>query len=143
MFLQSSRMKQYLLITALFVTGFACKKKVDEVKMDLVVQAMTDGRWKMTSFSRNGVDISADFTNYRFKYYSNKTVDAINNGTVEKTGTWDGDANSMSTSANFNSAVYPLQLINGSWHIDNNSWTFVVATQTVGTETKTMRLDKE
>ena len=136
-------MKHYLSIAIISLLAFSCKKKVDEIKLDLVVQAMTDGRWKMTSFTRNGSDISGDFVNYRFKYYSNKTVDAINNGTVEKTGTWDGDANTMTTSANFIGAAYPLQLINGTWHIDNNSWTFVVASQVTGSETKTMRLDKE
>ena len=81
-------------------------------------------------------------TGYKFQYYSNKTVDAIKNGTVEKTGTWDGEASTMTTWANFANATPPLSLINGSWHINNNSWTFVEATQTIGGETKTMRLDK-
>ena len=102
----------------------------------------TDGQWKVTSFTQNGTDITSSFANYKFQYYSNKTVDAINNGSVEKTGTWDGSAITMTTSANFINASSPLNLINGNWHIDNNSWTFVVATQTVGAETKTMRLDK-
>jgi hypothetical protein len=48
----------------------------------------------------------------------------------------------MTTWANFTSAAAPLVLINGSWHIDDNSWTFVEATQTTAGETKTMRLDK-
>jgi hypothetical protein len=91
----------------------------------------------------NSADITADFTNYRFKYYSNKTVDALNSGTVEKTGTWDGNASTMSTSANFTSPAYPLSLINGSWLITRNSWTYVEATQVSGTDTKKMRLDKE
>lgn len=103
---------------------------------------MTDGQWGITSFTQNGTDITASFANYRFKYYSNKTVDAINNGTVEKTGNWDGDAASMTTSANFVSPAFPLSLINGNWQITRNSWTYVEATQTSGSETKTMRLDK-
>jgi hypothetical protein len=119
-----------------------CKKKVAAAQEDLVILAMTDGQWKVTNFTLNGTNITADFSTYRFKYYSNKTVDAINSGTVEKTGTWDGNASSMTTSANFITATHPLQLINGSWHIDNNSWTFVVATQVIGSNTKTMRLDK-
>ena len=108
-----------------------------------MIKAMTDGQWVVTSFTQNGNNITADFASYQFKYYSNKTVDAIKSGTVEKTGTWDGNASTMTTSANFTGAAYPLNLINGSWHIDNNSWTFVVATQTNGSETKTMRLDKQ
>ncbi len=119
-----------------------CKKTVQNIQEDLVIKAMTDGQWGITSFTLNSVNITADFANYRFKYYSNKTVDAINSGAVEKTGTWDGNANNMTTSANFTSPAYPLSLINGSWQITRNSWTFVEATQTSGTDTKTMRLDK-
>ncbi len=119
-----------------------CKKSIENAKEDLVIKAMTDGQWSVTSFTQNGSDITTNFTGYKFQYYSNKTVDAIKNGIVEKTGTWDGQASTMTTWANFTSAVPPLSLINGSWHIENNSWTFVVATQTSGGETKTMRLDK-
>lgn len=129
-----------LLCTLLFA---GCKKKVEQIQQDLVIQAMTDGKWIVTKFTHNGTTITTDFSAYAFKYYSNKTVDALNSGSVEKTGTWDGNANTMTTSASFINAAYPLNLINGSWHIDNNSWTFVEASQTVGTETKTMRLDKQ
>ncbi len=129
---------------ALVVCLVGCKKKIDEIKEDLVIKAMTDGRWKVSNFTLNAANITADFTNYRFKYYSNKTVDAINNSVVEKTGTWDGDASTMTTWAQFTSPAYPLNLINGSWHITNNSWTYVVAEQTTsGGDYKTMRLDKE
>ena len=131
------------LFALLFLTGiYSCKKTVENVQEDLVIKAMTDGEWKITSFTQNGTDLTADFSNYRFKYYANKTVDATRFGTVEKTGTWDGDAASMTTWANFNTPPYTLNLINGSWKITRNSWTYVEATQTNGSETKTMRLDK-
>jgi hypothetical protein len=129
-----------VLFIIIYLSG--CKKAVENAQEDLVIKAMTNGQWTVTSFTLNGSDITTNFTGYKFQYYSNKTVDAIKNGTVEKTGTWDGQASTMTTWANFTSAVAPLSLINGSWHIDNNSWTFVVATQTAGSETKTMRLDK-
>ena len=130
-----------LIATMLLVSS--CSKTVEEKKQDLVIQAMTDGQWGITSFTLNGANITADFAAYRFKYYENKTVDAIKNGTVEKTGQWDGDASTMTTWANFSGAVYPLDLINGSWHIDRNSWTYVEASQTSNGNTKTMRLDKQ
>jgi len=128
------------IVLSIFLTG--CKKAVENAQEDLVILAMTDGQWGVTSFTQNGNNITTDFASYKFKYYSNKTVDAIKNGTIEKTGTWDGDAASMTTSANFNTPPYPLNLINGSWHIDRNSWTYVEATQVAGTEIRTMRLDK-
>ena len=133
-----------LYVAALLVLPIiSCKKTKEKIAEDLIIQAMTNGQWVITSFKQNGTDITTDFSAYKFQYYSNKTVDAINNGTVEKTGVWDGDANTMTTTASFANANYPITLINGSWHITNNSWTFVEATQTNGTEVKTLRLDKQ
>jgi hypothetical protein len=135
-------MKKLLPVFYTILLFSGCKKAVENAQEDLIIKAMTDGQWAVTSFVENGSDITTNFTGYKFQYYSNKTVDAIKNGTVEKTGTWDGEASTMTTWANFTNAAAPLSLINGSWHIDNNSWTFVVATQTTGGVTKTMRLDK-
>jgi hypothetical protein len=123
------------ILCLLFAATFSgCKKTIENAQEDLVIKAMTDGQWGVTNFTLNGTDITTSFSTYRFKYYSNKTVDAINSGTVEKT---------MTTSASFTSPAYPLSLINGSWHITRNSWTYVEATQTSGSDTKTMRLDKQ
>jgi hypothetical protein len=135
-------MKTALFFVLTFLIA-GCKKATEKVQADLVIQAMTDGQWMITNFTQNGTNTTVDFASYKFKYYSNKTVDAIKNGTVEKTGTWDGDATSMTTWANFISPPYPLNLINGTWHIDRNSWTYVEATQVIGAETRTMRLDKQ
>jgi hypothetical protein len=135
--------KLILLSTITLALSTGCKKSIQNIQEDLVIKAMTDGQWAITNFVRNGTNITSDFSAYKFKYYSNKTVDAIKNGTVEKTGNWDGNANNNTTWANFNTPPYPLDLINGTWHIDNNGWTYVVATQTNGSETKTMRLDKQ
>lgn len=136
-------MKKLFVVMMLALAFGSCKKAVENAKEDLVIKAMTDGHWGVTSFILNGTDITADFTNYKFKYYSNKTVDAIKSGIVEKTGAWDGDANAMTTWASFSSPAYPLSLINGTWQITRNSWTYVEATQAIaGGDTKVMRLDK-
>ena len=132
------------IIIAIFLLSLisSCKKTIKNAVQDAVIQAMTNGQWAITSFTQNGTDITTSFTGFKFQYYSNKTVEAIKNGTVEKTGNWDGDAINKTTWADFPFATTPLSLINGTWNINNNSWTFVVATQTIGSEVKTMRLDK-
>jgi hypothetical protein len=135
-------MKNIVVYIGIILSLASCKKAVEQKQEDLVIKAMTDGQWTVTNFSHNGTNITSSFSTYKFKYYSNKTVDAINSGTVEKTGTWDGNASTMTTWANFINPASPLDLINGTWHIENNSWTYVVATQNVGAETKSMRLDK-
>lgn len=136
-------MKRFIALAFALYLLSGCKKTIENVYEDLVIKAMTDGQWSITSFTLNGGNISVDFAPYKFKYYSNKTVDAIKNGTLEKTGNWNGDANTMTTSASFLNVAYPLTLINGNWHIDNNSWTYVIASQISGSEAKTMRLDKQ
>ena len=133
-------------LIALFLIAFAfgsCEKAAEKIGEDLVVKAMTDGQWKITKFTQNGTDITSGFSNYKFQYYSNKTVDAINNGVKEITGNWAGNATTMTTWANFPGASNPISLINGTWNITNTGWTFVEATQTSGTEVKTLRLDKQ
>lgn len=131
-------------IAVLLLLGMSsCNKAKENIQEDLVIKAMTDGQWKITNFVYNGTNITGDFANYRFKYYSNKTVDALNNGTLEKNGNWDGNATNMTTWASFTGASYPLQLINGNWQITRNSWTYVEASQTAGSDTKIMRLDKQ
>lgn len=133
-------------LVTLFVIAFtlgSCGRTVEQIGEDLVIKAMTDGQWKITKFTQNGADITSGFSTYKFQYYSNKTVDAINNGVTERTGNWDGNATARTTYANFPGAANPIALINGTWNITNNGWTYVEATQTIGTETKTLRLDKQ
>jgi hypothetical protein len=135
-------MKKLFIIALLILPFLSCKKTKENIAQDLVIEAMTNGQWVITKFTLNGSNITADFSPYKFQYYSNKTVDAIKNGSTEKTGNWDGNATDMTTWANFLNVSYPLNLINGTWHITNNSWTFVEASQTSGTDVKTLRLDK-
>ena len=138
------RMKLILTLCLVILLSSGCKKTIQNIQEDLVVKAMIDGQWKVTNFVLNGSNITADFSAYRFKYYNNpKNVDAIKNGSVEKTGQWGGNSSDNTTWANFDVVPLPLSHINGTWHITRNSWTYVEATQTSGTDTKVMRLDKE
>ena len=124
------------------ILGTGCQKAIEKKAENAIISAMTDGQWVITNFVNNGFTITSDFSAYKFQYYSNYTVDAIKNGVVENTGTWNGDPATMMITANFNGAVAPLDLINGSWHIDDNSWTYVVASQASGSTIKRLRLEK-
>ncbi|MCW3119552.1 MAG: hypothetical protein JWM28_3634 [Chitinophagaceae bacterium] len=132
---------QVLLLSLLFFTG--CKKAVENAVENAIIKSMTDGQWVITSFIENGTDITTDFSGYKFQYHNNKTVDAIKNGIIEKTGNWDGDPANKTTWADFPGAVQPVILLNGTWQITNNTLTYVKASQTIGAETKTFRLDKQ
>jgi len=135
-------MKQLLIIISLAcLTG--CKKVIEKKAETAIMNAMTDGQWVITTFISNGTNITTDFSAYQFQYFSNYTVNAIKSGTVENTGNWEGDVNTMSIFANFPNATNPLLLLNGTWHVTDNSWTYVKATMTIGNETRTLRLDKQ
>ncbi|MEJ0102803.1 MAG: hypothetical protein WDO19_09715 [Bacteroidota bacterium] len=121
----------------------SCKKAIENALDDAIIKAMTDGQWAITSFKKNGTDITTEFSSYTFQYYSNKTVAAIKDGTVEYTGTWDGSAVNKTTWASFPGDSLPVTLLNGTWKITNNTWTYVVASQINGSEIKTFRLDKK
>ena len=135
-------MKQLLIIISLACLS-GCKKVIEKKAETAIMNAMTDGQWAITTFISNGTNITTDFSAYRFQYFSNYTVNAIKSGTVENTGNWEGDVNTMSIFANFPNATNPLLLLNGTWHVTDNSWTYVKATMTVGSETRTLRLDKQ
>ena len=135
-------MKQLLIIISLACLS-GCKKVIEKKAETAIMNAMTDGQWVITTFISNGTNITTDFSAYRFQYFTNYTVNAIKSGTVENTGNWEGDVNTMSIFANFPNATNPLLLLNGTWHVTDNSWTYVKATMTVGSETRTLRLDKQ
>jgi len=135
-------MKSLLIILSLICLA-GCKKTIEKKAENAIMKAMTDGQWVITSFISDGSNITTDFSTYRFQYFSNYTVNAIKSGTVEATGNWDGDASAMNIIANFPNVTNPLLLLNGTWHITDNSWTYVEATMTVGNTIRSLRLDKQ
>ena len=135
-------MKPLLIILSLICLA-GCKKTIEKKAENAIMKAMTDGQWVIASFISDGSNITTDFSTYRFQYFSNYTVNAIKSGTVEATGNWDGDASAMNIIANFPNVTDPLLLLNGTWHITDNSWTYVEATMTVGNTIRSLRLDKQ
>ena len=135
-------MKNTLCLLLLALCFFSCKKIIENAQEDLVVKAMTDGQWRVTKFTRDNNNVTSDFAAYKFQFRSNKTVEAINNGAVETAGNWEGNATARTIASNFSTANQTVSLLNGTWLITNNSWTFVEATQTVNNEVRTLRLDK-
>lgn len=129
----------FILLSFCFVS---CKKAIESAQEDLVIKAMTDGTWKVVRFNKGTTDITSDFAPYRFQFRSNYTVEAINNSIVETIGTWNASATDRTIASSFTNAGFTVSLLNGTWSITNNSWTFVEATQTVNNEVRTLRLEK-
>lgn len=137
-------MKKFILIllsSTFLLSG--CKKAAENALDDLILKSMTSGQWIVTNFTENSTNKTADFAGYTFQYHTNKTVDAIKDGNIEKTGNWDGSTFNKTTWAEFPGATLPLTLLNGTWKISNNTWDYVIASQTNGSSTKTFRIDKK
>ena len=110
---------------------------------DLLVQIMTEGEWSITNFTQNSTVHTPEYGGWRFKFYDNKTVEAKFNTSVVYTGTWDGNANSMTFTANFPGAATPVDRIIGTWNVSASGSRIVDATMTVGTTVKVMKLYRE
>ncbi len=135
-------MKKILIIILICFAFTNCKKAIENAQEDALIHIMTDGQWSVTSFKKGMDDVTADFAGYKFQFKSNKTVDAIKNNSIEKTGTWDGNAYSRSITSNFANAISPLLLLNGTFIITDSGLTYVEANQTVNGELRMLRLDK-
>jgi hypothetical protein len=136
-------MNKLYTILALLVSLSGCIKSAEiKIQTDLVTQAITTGQWKVTYYLDNNTDKTASFSVYLFQFKTNSTVDAINNGTLESTGSWSANATDRTITSNFSNGSSTLQLLNGTWLITNSTWTSVEATLTVNGVTKKLRLNK-
>lgn len=133
-------MKKLTLALSLLLL-LSCSKS-GEAPSVLVIQAMTNGQWKVSSLTKAGANVTAQFSPYTFQFKTDFTVDAINGGTVEKTGTWTADADAKSITSTFTNASNTVMLLNGTWNIASTTWTSVDASQTVNGELLVLRLDK-
>jgi hypothetical protein len=136
-------MRTLLLLLMVFGTLSCVKKIKQEAETNIIVEIMTNGRWKVSNYMKGGSDLTQSFSPYLFQFKSDNTVDALNNGLVEKSGTWTGDANAQTIASNFPNTTDPLVLLNGTWQLTNTGLTFVQASQTVSGEQRTLRLDKQ
>jgi hypothetical protein len=131
-----------IFILCLLVATLGCEKTKEKVQYDLVMQAITNGQWKVSSYDKGGTDLTGDFVPYLFQFKEDFTVDALKNSYVESSGTWSADPDNGNMSSTWTVGA-PVGLLNGTWHITDNSWTYVIAEQTVNNELRKLRLDKQ
>jgi len=129
-------------IYTLILLSFLCACSKEQIMKNAVIDAMTSGQWKVVNFKNDNSDVTTDFAPYTFQFKQNLTVDAINNSSVEKTGTWTADANAKTISSTFTNANSTISLLNGTWQITDNSWDYVVASQSINGTLRSLRLEK-
>jgi hypothetical protein len=137
-------MKKVLLLAPIILlfSAFGCKKVVEDIKRNYVLDIMTKGRWYVELFNEGSTDVTADFAGYEFQFYENGKVDGIKSTTTQQ-GTWAADVSALTITSNFPSAVAPLQKLNAVWKLTDSYPDLVVAQTVVGTETHYLKLRKK
>lgn len=109
-------LSKLLVIAGLFMMAFASCKK-DDNSSSPSSSMVTQGQWKVTLFSENGVVETSKFSNYVFTFNSNGTVSAVRSGSTVN-GSWsDGNDDSQKKlNMNFASPV-DFTEISDDWHI--------------------------
>lgn len=120
----------------------SCKKAVDKKKADLVIVAMTTGRWYVEEYVSGTTNVTSEFDGYEFQFYSDGKVDGIKTA-GSTSGTWVGDANNMTITSQFPGASLPLNRLNALWKITDNDWVYVHANFTQGGVTNYLKLHKK
>jgi len=113
------------LLTSLFCGS--CKKFIEDQQRNIIIDAMTNGRWYVELYTDNTTDVTADFFGYEFQFYENGNVDGIK-GASTKSGTWSADVNNYTITAVFPpSAGDTLKRLNYTWKIADSYLDYVKA----------------
>jgi hypothetical protein len=127
-----------LLPAGLLLNG--CSK--EDVQKDIILKAMTSGRWIVSTFTETGSDFSADFTPWEFQFFENETVQAIN-GTTTVTGSWTANVDARTISASFPLGDATVARLNDTWLIYNNTFTLVEANPLNTSRNAYLKLNKK
>ncbi len=139
-------MKKLLLIvsvTAALLTAASCKKAIQQKEENLIIQAVTSGRWYVQLYMDTTTDVTAEFSPYQFQFYQNNTVDAIIGSSTRSTGTWNGDINNYTITATFPAnAGDTLLRLNHVWKITDSYTNYVEAQTPNGSKNNILHLQQ-
>jgi hypothetical protein len=135
-------MRKLFWLTITICLLWSCKKAIEDKKKEIVLDAMTNGQWYVYSFLEGDQNLTTAFAPYSFQFYRDGKVSGLT-ATTEEKGTWAGDPNSMTISADFPTAGDPVKKLNAVWKITNNSWDYVKAETTVEGVNRNLYLKKK
>jgi hypothetical protein len=122
---------------------FSCKKAIEQQQKNIIIDAMTNGRWYVQLYTQNTTDITADFLGYEFQFYENGNVDGIKTP-LTQSGTWGADISNYTITAAFPAAANDtLKLLNYTWKITDSYLDYVEAKTTTGSGDNILHLRKK
>lgn len=136
-------MRFSLCLVLLVFSVLGCKKKVESVQEDLLIKLIVSSQWVVTKYTKGTADVTANFSPYAFQFKKDFTVDAIKNGSVETTGTWNGSIADKTIISNFPNPNPILVLLNGTWRVSDSGLDYVESKQVINGENCFLRLVKK
>lgn len=134
----------HLAVMALLILGqYSCKKAIQSVQEDFVVNLITNNLWTVTLYSENGTNQTGLFAGYDFKFNKDLTVYGQLAGQPDAAGTWRGDASAMTITSAFPNGPVPLQKLTGIWNITRTTHSSVKSTRTESGVTYLLDLQKK
>lgn len=117
----------FLLFAGIGLLCTSCRKTVEQAQKNIIIDAMTNGRWYVEQYKENSIDVTGDFFGYEFQFYENGNVDGIKTP-VTKNGTWSSDISNYTITANFPAnAGDTLRRLNYTWKITDSYLNYVEA----------------
>lgn len=132
-----------LTLVLLIGTLTGCKKAIQSAQEDFVVSLITNNIWVITLYSENGINQTALFNGYDFKFNKDLTVYGRIAGQPDAGGTWKGDASAMTITSSFPNGPAPLNKLTGIWNITKTTLTSVKSTRTENGVTYNLDLQKK
>lgn len=135
---------QPLILTGFFALfiSMSCKKAIENKAQDMIMDAITNGEWIVEQYLEDSNNISNQFLNYSFKFYTDGTVTGIVSSTTIN-GTWVGNATDYTINSEFPSASDPIKKLNGLWKIKDSYWDYVKAEMVTSSGTNVLFLRKK
>lgn len=132
-----------LLFAGSMLFSFSCKKAIEQAQKNIIIDAMTNGRWYVEQYKENTLDVTGDFFGYEFQFYENGNVDGIKT-TATKSGTWSSDISNYTITATFPvSAGDTLRRLNYTWKITDSYLNYVEAKTTTAGGDNILHLRKK
>ena len=131
--------------SVLIFFGNGCRKQIQKLKEEKLIDIVTNGRWKVVQYlEANKMDtITYIFNNYEFQFFENKKIIAFEGNVEKQTGSFNYDLNARTIVAAFDNATYPLFKLNGTWKIKDSGENYVEAEQTVEGSLHFLELQKK
>ena len=129
-------------ICLLLIFSISCRKAIEKKKQEMLLNAITDGKWVVEQYLEGATNVTGDFEDYDFQFFKDGKVTGFNTG-GSTDGTWEGDISNYSILSQFPTATNPVKRLNGTWKIKDSDWDYVEAEMNTSTGKNILHLRKE